>query len=101
MESADNNPQVISVFRWSPQKYNPLKYFHFQLVLLKAFESRDIKKFEFSLEILKSDVNRSFVQCGDLSMFKMVLKTPEMLDFIELCIVHGADLYQVCFVEYS
>lgn len=32
-------------------------------------------------------------------MFQMVLKTPQMSEFIELCIVHGADLYQVCLVE--
>lgn len=102
MESADKNPQVHKPPQ-SLERYQLHKtfFFQFQTVLLKTFESRDIKKFKFLLEILKADVNQSFPQFGGLSMFQMVLKTPQMSEFIELCIVHGADLYQVCLVGQS
>lgn len=62
--------------------------------LLKAFEQRNLGKFQEALEVFQADPNY-FVKDQDKSIFEIILSTPNSSDFIKLCIDNGADFYMV------
>lgn len=70
-------------------------YLPFQNALFDAFKNRSLDKFKFALERLKADPNAIIDERVGASIFKLILREPKSEEYIELCIEHGADLYEV------
>lgn len=62
---------------------------------MKAFESKKLSNFKFAFEFLNADVSAPLSEYNGLNIFELVLQTPNMSEFIEMCIMYGAKLYQV------
>lgn len=46
--------------------------------------------------MLNADVNAPIEKHDGLNIFEVALKEPKMSEFIEVCILYDAKLYQVC-----
>ena len=64
------------------------------LDLLKAFEQRNLGKFQESLEVFQADPNY-LVKAEDKTIFEIILGTPGSSRYIKLCIENDADFYMV------
>ncbi|KAL7012978.1 hypothetical protein ACKWTF_015126 [Chironomus riparius] len=65
-----------------------------QNALHDSFIRRNLHDFKFALERLKADPNAIVDDRIGASIFKLILREPNSSEYIELCIEHGADLYE-------
>ncbi|XP_070509160.1 transient receptor potential cation channel protein painless-like [Chironomus tepperi] len=65
-----------------------------QNALHDAFNRKNLHDFKFALERLKANPNAIIDDRIGASIFKLILREPNSSEYIELCIEHGADLYE-------
>lgn len=63
-------------------------------VLLDAVIRHSLYDFRYALEVVNCNPNLADAS-SSLSAFESVLQTPKSVEFIKLCINHGANFYQV------
>lgn len=63
---------------------------------MSAFMRKDIEAFRNVLNQRAADPNLVDPKL-EMTIFEKILKTPKSREFIDACIKHGADLYQVSF----
>jgi hypothetical protein len=66
----------------------------FQSALMSAFMKKDLEAFRYALDNRRADPNLVDPKI-DMTIFEKVLMTPKSTEFINACIEHGADLYEV------
>lgn len=70
----------------------------FQSALMSAFMKKDIVAFRYALDNRKADPNLVDPKI-DMTIFEKVLMTPKSAEYINACIEHEADLYEVNYIS--